>query len=242
MVKGASMRRALLPLLLFLVWPAAADAASVKVDGCVPALDPVARSATFQARVKAIAGSDRMQVRFTLQEREPGISARWRKVVAPGFDQWLTSAAGVRRYAYTRTIQNLTAPASYRTIVRFRWLDEDGLVLRGTRVTSAACRQPDMRPDLEPLRIETLPGPDADTRRYRVTVRNGGRTAAGAFDVALGDAFQRVPALAAGAEQVVTFTGPPCAADAPPTVTVDPDDAVDERDEDDNVLVAGCPA
>jgi hypothetical protein len=25
-------------------------------------------------------------------------------------------------------------------------------------------------------------------------------------------------------------------------VTVDPDDAVDERDEDDNVLVAACPA
>jgi hypothetical protein len=181
-------------------------------------------------------------VRFTLQVRDEGVARHWRKVVAPGFDEWLTSVAGVRKYSYTRTIQNLTAPASYRTIVRFRWLDEDGLVLRSTRATSSACRQPDMRPDLEPLRIETLPGPDADTRRYRVTVRNGGRTAAGAFDVALGDAVLRVPALAAGAEQVVTFTGPPCAADAPPTVTVDPDDAVDERDENDNVLVAACPA
>ena len=60
------MRRALLPLLLLLLWPAAADAASVKVLACVPALDPVARSATFEARVTAAPGTDRMQVRFTL--------------------------------------------------------------------------------------------------------------------------------------------------------------------------------
>jgi CARDB len=232
------MRRALLPLALLLIWPAAADAATVKVVNCVPALDPVARSATFEARLRASRGSDRMQVRFTLQVRDDGTAMRWRKVVAPGFEQWLTSAAGVRKYSYSRTIQNLTAPASYRTIVRFRWLDEDGLVLRSTRATSSACRQPDMRPDLEPVRVETAPGPDADTRTYRVTVRNGGRTAAGAFDVALGDAVQRVTALAAGAQQVVTFTGPPCTADT--RLTVDPADAVDERDEDDNVLVAPC--
>jgi hypothetical protein len=95
-----------------------------------------------------------------------------------------------------------------------------------------------MRPDLEPVRVETAPGPDAGTRTYRVTVRNGGRTAAGAFDVALGDAVQRVTGLAAGAQQVLTFTGPTCTADT--RLTVDPGDAVDERDEDDNVLVAPC--
>jgi hypothetical protein len=192
--------------------------------------------------MRAARGSDRMQVRFTLQVRDEGIATRWRKVVAPGFDQWLTSAPGVRKYSYTRTIQNLTAPASYRTIVRFRWLDEDGLVLRSARATSSACRQPDVRPDLEPLRVELAPGPDAGTLLYRVTVRNSGKTAADAFDVTLGDAVQHVADLAAGAQQVVTFTGPPCVAAAPPTVTVDPDDAVDERDEDDNVLVTSCPA
>jgi hypothetical protein len=221
-----------------LAWPAAADAASVKVVHCTPALDPAARSATFDARVRAARESDRMQLRFTLQVRDEGIGARWRKVVAPGFEQWLTSAPGVRRYAYTRTIQNLTAPASYRTIVRFRWLDADGLVLRSTRVTSAQCRQPDMRADLVPLRLEVAPGPDADTYRYRAVVRNGGRTEAGPFDVAFGDATEHVEGLAPGEQQTVTFTGPACAAET--LLTVDPDDLVDERDEDDNVLVPAC--
>src|SRR5215211_7707831 len=152
------MRRALMSLILLLAWPAAAEAATVKVVDCVPALDPIARSATFEARMRASRESDRLQVRFTLQVRDEGVMTRWRKVVAPGFDEWLTSASGVRRYSYARTIQNLTAPASYRTIVRFRWLDADGEVLRSSRGTSAACRQPDLRPDLVPLRVETAPG------------------------------------------------------------------------------------
>jgi hypothetical protein len=232
------MRRALLPLLLLLAWPATAGAASVKVTDCAPALDPVARSATFEARVKSIAGGDRMQVRFTLQERERGMSARWRKVVAPGFEEWLTSESGVGRYSYSRTIQNLTAPASYRTVVRFRWLDAEGEVLRTSRRTSKACRQPDLRPDLVPLRVETEPGPDAETVRYRVVVRNRGRTDAGAFDVAYGEAFRSVGGIPARRQRTVTFTGPPCAADT--TVTVDPGELVDERDEDDNVLLAVC--
>ncbi len=232
------MRRALLSLALLLAWPAAADAASVKVVDCTPALDPATRSATFDARVRAARGSDRMQVRFMLQVRDEGFGTRWRKVVAPGFEQWLTSASGVRRYAYTRTIQNLTAPASYRTIVRFRWLDADGLVLRSTRVTSAQCRQPDMRADLVPLRLEVAPGPDAGTYRYRAVVRNAGRTAAGPFDVAFGDATQHVAGLEPGAQETVTFTAPACAAET--LLTVDPDDVVDERDEDDNVLVPAC--
>lgn len=232
------MRRALLPLALLLLWPAAADAATVKVAGCVPALDPVARSATFEARVKAARGSDRMQLRFTLQVRDERLAARWRKVVAPGFDQWLTSASGVRRYAYTRTIQNLSAPASYRTIVRFRWLDQDGEVLRSTRATSAACRQPDLRPDLEPVLVEPAPGPDGDPARYRAVIRNAGRTAAGPFDVALGDAVAHVTGLAGGAEQTLTFSVPACTAAT--LLTVDPGGLVDERDEADNVLGPVC--
>ena len=234
------MRRALMSLILLLAWPAAADAATVKVVDCVPALDPITRSATFDARMRASKGSERLQLRFTLQVREAGLLARWRKVVAPGFDEWLTSEAGVRRYSYTRTIQNLTAPASYRTIVRFRWLDAEGAVLRSSRVTSGACRQPDLRPDLVAMRVETAPGPEPDTTRYRVLVRNGGRTDAGAFDVAAGDALAHVTGLAAGTQQVVAFTGPACTPELP--ITLDPEDTVDERDEDDNVVLAAiCP-
>jgi hypothetical protein len=174
--------------------------------------------------------------------RDEGSGSRWRRLTAPGFDEWLTSAAGVRRYTYARTIQNLAAPAAYRTIVRFRWLDADGLALKSARATSAACRQPDMRPDLEPVRVAVAPGPDPVSRRYTVTLRNAGRTDTGPFDVALDDVAEPLAGLAAGAWHTVVFVAPACAPDAPPpTLTLDPADAVDERDEDDNVLAVTCP-
>jgi CARDB len=238
------MRRALMTLVLALAFPAAADAASVKVVDCVPALDPAVRSATFEARVHAIRRTERMQLRFTLQVREDGL---WQRVVAPGFDSWLTSEPEVRRYAYTRTVTNLTAPAAYRMVVRFRWLDADGTAIRSTRVTSAACRQPDMRPDLQPQRVEVLPAADPDQRRYLVSLRNDGRTDALPFAATLAIGGEQLAPLAvlglpAATRQVVAFTGPPCTAGSQLTVTLDPGAAVDERDEDDNVLVTPCPA
>ena len=51
---------------------------------------------------------------------------------------------------------------------------------------------------------------------------------------------QIVFGLAAGLEKVVTFLGPPCVAGMPLTVTADAAEAVDERDEADNVLVGRC--
>jgi hypothetical protein len=239
------MRRALMTLLFLLPFPAAADAASVKVVDCVPALDPVERMATFEARVRPARESERMQVRFTLQVREEGLRA-WRRVAAEGFDTWLTSMPAVRRYSYAKTVTNLTAPAAYRTVVRFRWLNADTEVVKSARVTSASCRQPDMRPDLQAEGIDVLPGPDADTRRYAVTVRNDGRSDAGPFMATLGGAGApfapvAVPGLAADSERTITFTGPPCTAGDPLVVMLDPAEAAEERDEDDNVFTAPCP-
>jgi hypothetical protein len=238
------MRRVLLLLGLLLIVPAAAHGASVRTVACVPALDQATRSATFEARVKAVGGTDRMQVRFALQTRAEGASA-WRRVAAPGFDTWLSSEPGVRRYTYARTIRNLAAPASYRTSVRFRWLDADGDTVRTRRDTSPTCRQPDLRPDLSILGVEVLPGPGGDRTRYAVTVRNDGRTGAAPFDVGLAVAETElgplpVFGLAAGARRTVTVAGPACTPDAAPTAIADVAGAVDERDEDDNVLVASC--
>jgi hypothetical protein len=239
------MRRALMTLVLFLAFPGAAQAATVRVTDCVPALDPEERTATFEARMRPVRDSERMQVRFALQVREDELHA-WRRVAAEGFDTWLTSMPDVRRYSYAKTVVNLSAPAAYRTVVRFRWLDADGAVVKSAREVSASCRQPDMRPNLVPRRVDVLPGPDADTRSYAVTVRNDGRSAADPFTATLqaGGAdlgTLGVLGLAAGVQRVITYTAPPCTAGAPLTVTLDPDEAVDERDEDDNVLIAPCP-
>ncbi len=234
------MRRALLlSLLILCLFPAAATAESVKLLECVPALEGKERSASFEARMRPARGSLRMQVRFTLQVDED-LLGDWRRVAAPGLDQWLTSDPGVTRYSYTKTVQNLSAPAAYRMVVRFRWLDADGEVLERSRETSRPCRQPDMRPDLRVVQV------DAGDGGYVVTLRNSGRTDAGAFAVTLatGDAPLgplTVPGLAAGGRTVLTFAGPACAPGAVLTVTVDGALAVDERDEDDNVLAAACP-
>jgi hypothetical protein len=240
------MRRVLLITLLALAFPAAASAATVKTVACTPALAPAARGATFAARMKAVKGSARMQLRFTLQVRADGATS-WRRVSAAGFDTWLSSQPGVRRYSYTRTIQNLTAPADYRTTVRFRWLDAGGDPLRTARDTSSGCRQPDLRPDLEIAGVDVAPAVRADQRRYTVTVRNAGRSDAAAFDLGLrvGDVeLGPLPVfgLGAGARRDVTVTGPACTPDAAPVVTADAGAAIDERDEDDNVLAAACPA
>jgi hypothetical protein len=240
------MRRALMTTLLALAFPAAADAATVKVVDCVPALDPAARSATFEARVRTTRGSERMQVRFTLQVREDALLG-WRRIAVPGFDTWLTSIAGVRRYSYAKTVTNLAAPAAYRTIVRFRWLDAEGEVVKSARVTSASCRQPDLRPDLAPRRVDVVPGDDPDMRRYAVTLRNDGRSDAPPFaaTLAIGDEEPlplAVFGVPAGGQRTVTFNAPACRAGSPLTVTLDPSETVDERDEDDNVLVTPCPA
>jgi hypothetical protein len=235
-----AMRRVLLIAALALLgFPAAADAAGVRLVECVPALDAAARSATFEARMHPVRGSERMQVRFTLQVKE-GALQPWKRVAASAPDEWLTSFPDVRRYSYSRTVRNLSSPASYRMLVRFRWLDEEGEVVRRSRATSRACRQPDMRPDIVATEIVLVPG------GYEVALRNRGRSDAGPFDVALAvGAIEFPPAalggLAAGERSSVAFSGPPCAPGEPMQATVDPAGAVDERDEDGNVLSVLCP-
>jgi hypothetical protein len=218
-------------------FPAGADAASVKLRECVPALEPDDRSATFEARVRAAHGSERMEVRFTLQVAEGTLG--WRRVVAAGLDEWLTSEPEVARYVYAKTVRNLSAPASYRTVVRFRWLAADGTVVARSRATSRSCRQPDMRPDLGVAAIDAIDG------GYAVALHNRGRSAAGAFSVALavgGRQLQPVALaeLAAGERRVVELAGPACSPGEPLRAAADAGGAVDESDEDDNVSTAIC--
>lgn len=227
--------------------PAHALAASsgVRLLGCESALDAAGRAATFEGRMRTKRGAKRMQMRFTLQTRASD-SPTWRALPAAGFGRWLTSDTGIGRYVYTKRVVSLIAPASYRTIVRFRWLDADGDRLASSRSTSAVCRQQDLRPNLRPLGVEARAGADAEHARYIVPVANRGRTLAGPFDVVVsvdGTALTpaRVPELAPGENALVEVQGPPCQPGQMLTVDVDPTGAVDERAEGDNQLSATCP-
>jgi hypothetical protein len=241
------MRRLVLTLFatLALAAPAHAATSGVRVTACDSSLDPAARVATFEGRMRVKHGARRMQMRFTLQERTPG-DPSWQKIPAAGFGKWLTSDPGIGRFVYSKRLVELEAPASYRTIVRFRWLDAGGDRVASSKSTSAPCHQTDFRPNLKPLGVEAQPGADADHARYLVPVVNRGKTAAGGFDVVVSvDGTTLTPAhvlgLEPGERALVELQGPPCQEGQMLTVDVDPTGAVDERAEGDNQLSVPCP-
>ena len=244
------MRRIALVLLLFLAGlapaaPAHAATSGVRLLSCESALEQQAREATFEARMRVRKSARKMQMRFTLQTRSQE-HPRWHRLGAPGFGKWLTSDTGVGRYVYTKRLVSLAAPASYRTLVRFRWLDADGDRVASARATSAVCRQRDLRPNLKPLGVEARPGADSSHVRYVVPVVNRGRSQAGPFDVVVsvdGTTLPpaQTPELAPGERALVEVMGPPCTPGQLLTADVDPTGAVDERREDDNQLSVPCP-
>jgi hypothetical protein len=225
---------------------AAEPTARVVMTACTTGLDPQDRTVTYEGRMRRLSGTRRMQMRFTLQVRARA-ATKWTAVKGPGLNVWVTSNTGVARYSFSKHIENLGAPASYRVMVRFRWLDAQARRVDDRRITSRTCRQPDLRPDLRAKRIDVENAGDPARRRYVVVVRNDGATAAGAFDVALdlsagaplGD--QHVVDLGRGASTLVTFEGPRCDPGDMLTATVDPGGLVAEADEGDNALVVPCP-
>jgi hypothetical protein len=210
------------------------------------ACDRADRAAVFEGRMDVVDGAARMQMRFRLEAAEPG-DGRWRRVAATGFSAWGSAAAGRSRYVFTRRVEQLLAPASYRVRVRFRWLDAAGAVIATAGATSRPCRQPDPRPDLMVSAIAVRPAASPSDRRYIVTIRNDGRGGAPPTTVSLalgGGAWLAAPvaALAPGERDAVVFVAPACAPGTPLVATADAGDAVDERDEVANTLTAGCPA
>ena len=163
---------------------AAEPAAHVVMTACTTGLDAQDRAVTYEGRMRRLSGTRRMQMRFALQVRARA-AAKWTAVKGPGLNVWVTSNTGVARYSFSKHIENLGAPASYRVMVRFRWLDARRRRIDDRLITSKACREPDLRPDLTAKRIDVQKVGDPARRRYVVVVRNDGATAAGAFDVAL---------------------------------------------------------
>jgi hypothetical protein len=195
--------------------------------------------ATFEGRVTAIKRAAKAQMRFTLQARTPE-EPMWRSVSAPGFGSWLTAPPKAGRYVYDKTVQHLLAPAEYRALVRFRWRDAQGRVLRTESATTKVCRQPDPRPDLQIVALKT-------GARYVAVIRNTGRGDAGPFSVAFtrnGESLGLVAiadGLKSGAQtSAVLSTAPACVAGELIAAQADPLDEVDEADEDGNVLSQTC--
>jgi hypothetical protein len=119
----------------------AAGTASVGIEQCVTSTVQAERTATFTAQMAATATTQKMAMRIELQQRLHGES-EFHTLGAPGFGVWRTSEPGVAIYKYVKQITNLDAPAAYRVLVRFRWLDERGHVLKHDELHTSRCLQP----------------------------------------------------------------------------------------------------
>jgi hypothetical protein len=211
---------------------------------CTTGPDATDRSATFSASMPLIAHAQRMWMRFDLFERSAG--GRWSRVAVPKWGQWERSDAGPPGFIFTKRVEGLSGPASYRAAVRFRWYSSHGRLLREVRRVTGACRQPDPRPDLHAGRLTAAAGDQPGVAIYQLVVRNRGIAPASAFDTTLTvagatPAVTRVSGLDPGMEQIVGFAAPRCAPGSTVRIVLDARHEVDEADEADDTLTRPCP-
>lgn len=199
------------------------------------------RAATFYARMDAIAGATRMQMRFQLLERL-GRSDGWDKLDVGALRPWHTSQPGVKRFGWKQTLDGLRAGGAYRVRIQYRWLSASGTVVDSVTRDSPVCRGP--LPNIAVGDLSARPGQTAGTWRYRVTIKNTGRVDADEVDVQLSvdrailDTVT-MNLLAAGEARAVSFNGPVCRRGL--RVKADPGNSIGESIEDDNSQFFACP-
>jgi hypothetical protein len=119
---------------------ASAPVASATVEKCLAPTKEGAGTVTFAAQMTSIPGADEMAVRVQLQERTPA-SQGFHQVNAPGLGTWHQSEPSVKVYRYLTQVTNLAAPASYRALVSFRWLEVGGHEIKQLTRRTPVCRQ-----------------------------------------------------------------------------------------------------
>ncbi len=214
----------------------ALNGASVRLLDC----DEVGRKALFRGAMRRVRKTERMMLRFTLLQRAPG--ERFRRVRASGLSRWKRSRRGVRRLVHRQRVRGLKVGLEYRMRVDFRWVGEDGRVIRRGRARSRICSLVEPLPNLRVTAIDG--GAEGGGERYTVTVQNSGRVASPQSGLRLSvdgkpQAPVPVPALQPGESALASAFGPRCATQV--RATVDPDGLVRESREGDNSLLLGCP-
>jgi hypothetical protein len=202
------------------------------VEQCLPAVTQADRSVTFSGQMVAVAGTQRMTMRIDLQEKTAG-EPSFHAVSAPGLGVWRRSGDGVKIYKYLKQITNLPAPAVFRAQVRFRWINEDGRLIRHELRRTSTCVQPDERPKLVVEQVKVTPLAEPSMAEYQVVLRNEGRSAASGFGVTLGIygallTQLNAPSLDAGAREVLDTQAPRCTPSSKVTVLVDPRHQIEE--------------
>jgi hypothetical protein len=122
-----------------------APALSATVEQCVTATAQADRSVTFTGQMETIPGAHRMAMQIVVQEHLPG-EAGFHTLAAAGSGTWQRSEVGLKIYKYVRQVTDLPAPAGYRAVVLYRWLNERGRTIRREERHTSVCRQPAERP------------------------------------------------------------------------------------------------
>jgi CARDB len=215
---------------------AGAAPASVKVADC----SVEDSSAAFYARMRAVPGTDRMWLRFTIEEKHGG---DYEPLSARGLSSWHKSKPGVAAFGYRQTVRGLQPGGVYRAKVSFRWYSATGELLERTRRTSRACRQFDEVPNLTSTVVGSGPTKVPGVVRYLMRVANTGAAPAVDFDARLsvdGGVVDTVTiaSLDPGASREVAVMGPECTSSV--SSIADPDGVIVESSEDDNAHTVNC--
>jgi hypothetical protein len=229
-----------IPFLLLAALPASAHAlpASVKLADC----SVEESSAAFYGRMRPVAESERMWMRFTVQERHDGV---YEPLHARGLSRWHRSKPGVSAFGYRQTVRGLQPGGAYRAVVSFRWYSASGELVERTRRTSRVCRQYDEVPNLTSAvsgaEATKIPG----VVRYLMRVANTGVAPAVDVEARLsvdGGVVDTVtiPSLDSGESREVAVLGPACTTSV--SSVADPDGVIVESSEDDNDHKLDCQA
>jgi hypothetical protein len=219
---------------------------SATLTACVTGTTPAQRSASFSAEIQAVPRARTLAVSFSLYQRTT-LAGGWVAVSAPGFDVWQDSKGGISSFTANENVIDLPAPAAFRAVVHFRWLDRRHRVVRRDERVTPSCVLTLPEPNLFVARLSrSADGAGNGTSFYNVLVRNSG-VAVGPFSVALtvgqtAVAPLTVASLGAGASQAVQFTGPRCTAGTTVTAQIDPSGAIAEPANPDRTVSIVCGA
>ena len=222
---------------------AKAAQASVTLADCHPSDDVSQRYASFNGQMRAIPGTQRMLMRFTLLERIGGALEPFKPVSLPDLKPWRRSKPGAHTFIYTQRVTALRDGGSYRMRVQFRWYGKNKDLLRTSIVRSHACRQPQPLPNLTITSITSAPAMVAGQRVYSITVANAGQGDASDVPVELkvdGATIgsSTIDLLPAQESSVVQIQGSQCAVTV--RAVADPDRVIPETSDSDNALTVPC--
>jgi hypothetical protein len=202
--------------------------------------------------MRPLKGTRRMQLRFVLLSKASQ-SATATVVRGTGLGTWTSPSdptLGSRPgdvWTLNHPVIDVPAPDYYRFEVTFRWYGAHNRVLGVETRAGRLCYEPEQRPDLDALSFAATAIPKHPQKDlYTARVTDDGLTGAGPFSVQFSDGTtvkdHMVKHIAS--HQVITlqFDGPLCSSTAPPTMTIDPDQQVDDYNRSNNSLTATCPA